>query len=504
MKILQYSCTLCKYDILNVKSATEGNNQTLDFIPGNNFLGIVAGELYSLLKPEESLIIFHSGKVRFGDAHPEIDGKRALRVPASMYYPKLKKPSDVCYIHHVYDREKDTEDSGEPQQLKQCRAGFYIFEKDWVKEVEVKKSFAIKSAYNRELRRSKDEAMFGYESLDKGMTFLFEIAADEDVDTILMDKIHEAICGEKRIGRSRTAQFGLVFIEPSSYIDKVNYPVTSDSVYIYADSRLIFLDNNGLPTFQPTIKDFGLDAGTINWKKSQIRTFQYAPWNFKRRASDADRCGIEKGSVIAIEQMQGALKPYVGSYQNEGFGKIIVNPDFLETDPQTNGESKFKFEKKTTPVFTNEAVEFENVQNNPLFLYLNSQIRKNRLNLEIYEMVNTFVKNHKEKFISDSKAFASQWGTIRNIAMTHKSLGDLKWELFDKTITRKVKNNEEQEKQIPAAYLTHGVAKDKWDERGRFKVFKEFFEKLTDENAQWALINLSAEMAKVCRKEERQ
>jgi hypothetical protein len=101
-----------------------------------------------------------------------------------------------------------------------------------------------------------------------------------------------------------------------------------------------------LPTFQPTIKDFGLDAGTINWKKSQIRTFQYAPWNFKRQASDADRCGIEKGSVIAIEQMQGALKPYVGSYQNEGFGKIIVNPDFLETDPQTNGESKFKFEKK--------------------------------------------------------------------------------------------------------------------------------------------------------------
>lgn len=57
MKILQYRCTLCTDVILNVKSATEGNNQTLDFIPGNNFLGIVAGELYSLLKPEESLIM---------------------------------------------------------------------------------------------------------------------------------------------------------------------------------------------------------------------------------------------------------------------------------------------------------------------------------------------------------------------------------------------------------------------------------------------------------------
>ena len=67
-----------------------------------------------------------------------------------------------------------------------------------------------------------------------------------------------------------------------------------------------------------------------------------------------------------------------------------------------------------------------------------------------------------------------------------------------------VANHEFGGTQIPAAYLTHGVAKDKWDERGRFKVFKDFFEKLTDENAQWALINLSAEMAKVCRKEERQ
>ena len=83
-------------------------------------------------------------------------------------------------------------------------------------------------------------------------------------EVIMLTGHTTTICGEKRIGRSRTAQFGLVFIEPSSYIDKVNYPVTSDSVYIYANSRLIFLDNNGLPTFQLTIKDFGLDVGTIN------------------------------------------------------------------------------------------------------------------------------------------------------------------------------------------------------------------------------------------------
>lgn len=37
MKTLTYQCTLLTDIVLNAKSATEGANQTLDFIPGNNF-----------------------------------------------------------------------------------------------------------------------------------------------------------------------------------------------------------------------------------------------------------------------------------------------------------------------------------------------------------------------------------------------------------------------------------------------------------------------------------
>ena len=107
MKTLRFKCTLLSDVILNQKAASEGANNTLDFIPGSNFLGIVAAKYNDF--GDNAMEVFHSGKVRFGDAHPVCkghDGIRTLRVPASMYHPKLGKASEVCYIHHEYDRKK--------------------------------------------------------------------------------------------------------------------------------------------------------------------------------------------------------------------------------------------------------------------------------------------------------------------------------------------------------------------------------------------------------------
>ena len=65
-------------------------------------------------------------------------------------------------------------------------------------------------------------------------------------------------------------------------------------------------------------------------------------------------------------------------------------------------------------------------------------------------------------------------------------------ELFDKQIDRNGRS-------VSNAYLTHGVAADKWSERGRLNTFKEFFKNLDDNNAQMAIINLAAEMSKKCK-----
>lgn len=96
---MKFKVTLSTDVVLNVKSATDGNNQTLDFIPGNNFLGIVAGRLYQKVDTQTAWTLFHSGKVRYGDAHPLVDNHRSLRVPAAIYQPKLDKTESYVSIY---------------------------------------------------------------------------------------------------------------------------------------------------------------------------------------------------------------------------------------------------------------------------------------------------------------------------------------------------------------------------------------------------------------------
>lgn len=504
MKTLKFKCTLLSDVILNQKAATEGPNQTLDFIPGNCFLGIVASELYPTDKDKaredyaqrmsQAMKIFHSGKIRFGDAHPSQGNMRGLKVPASMYYPKLSKPSEKLYIHHAIKHFEELK----TEQPKQCRSGFYDFSSPQATRIKTDTNFAIKSAYDRCQRRSKDEQMFGYESLQKGLELFFEVQIDNDS---LADVIRDALVGEnKRVGRSRTAQYGLVKIEEWDYKEIQSETSENGLVIVYADGRLVFLDDFGLPVYRPSVKQLGLpDGAKIVWEKSQIRTFQYAPWNFKRQCFDADRCGIEKGSVFVVDVAECKALPelasqYVGSYCNEGFGKVIYNPKFLQAEPNANGLALFKLVSPQVKHAGNEA-NSEQMKGTILLQYIGHQLMQEQMESTVYEMVNEWVALHKGIF--KGEAFASQWRTIRSIAMQNKKLCDLKSELFEKT---KV---DRYGKSVSDAYLTHGVAADKWKERGRLKLFKEFVEKLSDENAQVAIINLASEMQKECRKENK-
>jgi len=507
MKTLKFKCTLLTDVILNQRAATEGNFESLDFIPGNNFLGVAAGVLYkddnTEAQNELCRIIFHSGKVRFGDAHPiriekYTNGqpyRRSLRVPASMYQPKDGSGKPL-YIHHAVT------DSDKPEfkaiQPKQCRTGFYIFEKNCGIEVKVNKSFAIKSAYDRDKRRSKDQMMYGYESLLSESNWIFEITVNEDITAEIQAQIKNALTGKKRIGRSRTAQYGLVNIEEMleeiKDIESIEKPPL-DYVLVYADARLIFLDDFGLPTFQPKAEDLKIMGGVIDWKKSQIRTFQYAPWNFKRQVRDAERCGIEKGSVFYVGLSTGSSYSgdgieYVGCYQNEGFGKVLINPDFLSAKEgdESNGLAIYQLiSEKEEKQSKDTAVTHDS----ELFTFLKEKEKAEQLRTETYKLVNKFINDHGHRFKGEK--FASQWGSIRQITIQHKTKAKLEEELFTKTVVR-------NGKKVDAAYLTSGVAKDKWDEKRRFEEFKKFFdEKLNEANVQLALINLAAEMAKICR-----
>lgn len=400
-------------------------------------------------------------------------------------------------------------------QLKQSRKGYYIFNQNEAFEVKIGRGFAIKSAYDRDKRRSADEQMYGYESLDKGAVFLFEVEMDDDQWASV---IENALIGKKRLGRSRTAQYGLVEITRSTFtqpqsrregivIDGKQY------VTVYADGRLIFMNDSGNPTFRPTAEDLGLD-GTICWEKSQVRTFQYAPYNYIRQTRDADRCGIEKGSVFVVETTSEApvSDDYVGCFRNEGFGKVVYNPDFLElSDSAKNGESKIKYIEKESPYQPRTSVCCNSKSKSYLVKVLKSRKLQSSADAFIYESVNDFVNRHSPKFQKDY--FASQWGSIRSIAMRCDNYDMLMNELFEKV--RIVHHNptptdpKDEDRKIPAAYLSHGVAYEKWkvNDKIRINILKAFIKEMNKKQEEFkrditmaAVINLASEMAKKCRK----
>lgn len=508
MKTLYFEVILQTDVILNQKAATEGPNTTLDFIPGSNFLGIVASALYNDKLPvAQALDLFHNGSVRFGDAHPASEtGARTLKVPAVMFYPKLSSPDKELYISMLA-----SSDAMRQKQLKQCRSGFYDFtssDKVAVPSV-MQTNFAIKSAHDRETRTSMKEKMYGYESLQSGAHLYFSVEVDnEDLCSDIVKALTQG--SSKRVGRSRSAQFGLVNIKqlsnPFAEVASQSTPA-GQTVAVYADSRLIFLDEDtGLPTLQPTPQQLGFKGGIINWNKSQVRSFQYTPWNYKRQCFDTDRCGIEKGSVLIVDGVElcPGQSQYVGNYRNEGFGHVIYNPSFLSGNPQT-GEAEWKLHKVETPAASGPSQSSGPLaissSDSALLAHIKAQYNAELEEQRIFILVDEWIHGNNDQNWKrfNNQRFASQWGTIRSIATRRLMDGGRN----SRSVREELLHDEQKKENC--GYLRHGVAEHSWEEFGRLKAFKSFVDEALADFAEdkkcLAIINLASQMAKLYRKE---
>ena len=492
MNTITFKCTLLSDVVFNLKTATEGNQQTLDYIPGSAIYGLVAGKFYQEFLNGNGIDVFHHGGIIFSDAHPFLHGSRAYRTPA---WWSIKKGSDFkTGIYSPFYKTKP----GEPQ-LKQCRGGFIsILGERRFTDFSPVKRFSIKSAYDSKMRRAEESQMFGYQSLVKGTEWIFEMCYDEKFQSEA-EKIRDFLVGVKPIGKSKSAEYGLVNFEISNLdANHVSTQPENDYCLLYADSRLAFFDEQGQPTFKPTSEQLGISNGEIMWYESQIRTIQYAPFNGKRKTRDTERFCIEKGSVFCIKKKDSfSIKfsgdvGYVGNFKSEGFGRLLVNPVFLNLD----NEGRIKMDYFESPdqqpkIINRESVKL-NFQDEMVFKFLEQQANIEEQNEKVLKKVNAFVKANLRRFRGEK--FSSQWGTIRSIAAMARTKRELSAALFGST------ENEVDK----TGYLVHGVAADKWKENSRNHVLKLFIDdnEINDGNIVLAVVNLASQMAKACRKEE--
>ena len=94
MKQLTFQVEFLSDVVLPATSNTEGNIEQLDFIPGSNFLGMVASK-GNYENFSDSFKIFHSGAVRFGDATLLYENRPTYKMPLSFFHEKLKKDKNL-------------------------------------------------------------------------------------------------------------------------------------------------------------------------------------------------------------------------------------------------------------------------------------------------------------------------------------------------------------------------------------------------------------------------
>ena len=432
MRQRDFKVTFLSDIVLHGSSNSEGNIETLDFITGSSFLGMVAKNYDEFAKTFDTFDIFHSGKVRFGEATPYFENKTTYKVPFCFFAPKLDSDKKEVRNNHFIDYDNQAELD---KQYKQIRSGYITSNFDYIN---LNHTYSQKAAYDKENRKSKDSSMFGYKAIKKGATWKFTIKFDKDLDEKIEKQVVENILGEKYLGKSKTAQYGKILIEELKDFKEENLENLNpkEITYVYINSSLALFNANGMPTFEPTIENLGLTNASINWEKTQIRTKKYTSYNSKRQTNDYTRLVIEKGSVIALKNASNEdiniLKNGIGGYLNEGYGEVLINPSFLLKE---GSFSLNKTEKKEVKL----DIQKEKVDDVLISFLGNKKESKNKT-YTLGEEVQEFIEDNKTKFEMVSK---SQWGQIRMLVQFNQKNRDY---------VEKIKD-----------FITHGTSKKQWE-----------------------------------------
>lgn len=322
--------TLIDDCVFSARGATAGAHEGLDRIPGQAILGAAATALYAGLDLPSAFELFHSGRLRCGDAVPWVDGMPAWPMPLAWHQRKHVEADTSGWLRAgaVHNLAHD-----EIEHPKQLRRGYVSEAGHWVKP---RMAMRMKTAIDQHSGRAQDGQLFGYEALAAGQRFVTWIQADSALAASAFEAVIGALCGTCWLGRSRSAEYGRVQIERIDLSMPEQQLAPQKRMTLWLLSDLALLDEHGQPTLEPSPAHLGLGRGRIIWSQTFLRSRSYSPWNAFRRGWDRERRVLVAGSVITLEldadptpEMQARLAAGLGLYREGGLGRVWVNPPLL-------------------------------------------------------------------------------------------------------------------------------------------------------------------------------
>lgn len=443
VQTLYFSLKLLSNCIISQSSATAGDHECLDYIPGSTLLGVAAGRLYAELEPAQAEALFHSGTVRFGDALPVSGPELGLPVPLCWHQIKGEniyvagQPEKRLDAAAIFDPSRDKPEEG--KQPKQLRAGHVTASG---KLLMAAKDYELKTAINAQTGSAAQSQLFGYQSLQAGQEFVFALSIDAGVDAQLVGRLVQSLEGQVLLGRSRSAQFGQAHIEQVKGFSLPVAQASGTELRLWLLSDLALLDDFGNPLLTPTAQALGLPEGS-QWlaQNSFIRTRSYSGFNAKRHSYDPELQVISRGSVLVfslprqLEAHELEALCFAGQYQEAGLGQLLINPPLL-----AQGRPVFAQPPAVTAANKQQIAEPDSL----LVRVLQGKARLVAGSSEIERFADELVASIRRALTSAANwaglppgsypaetPARSQWGEVRSVALTHgKNPEQLVQELF--------------------------------------------------------------------------
>jgi hypothetical protein len=424
MTRIYFTAQLLTDAIFSERSASTGGHHTLDYIPGSALLGAVAMEYAKY--GSNAFTVFHSGKVRFGNAYPLSDeGEPALPIPLAWHVSKGQdlegSVTGVRNLIHATDSDFAKWDAAGEQQ-KQVRSGYFTSKGD---KIDPQRNYRVKTAIDRTKHGMADEAqLFGYQSLDAGTRCWFAVDFDTDLPESLVMDVADALCGFLRIGHSRSAEYGRIEVGKAESTNILKAAPGKD-LLLYCASDLSLADAvTGAPCLIPTPAMFGIGQADFAPARSYLRIRSYSPFNGTRRRFDLQRQVIVKGSVLVFERetsfdaseldsVQKQVDPGVGLYRQDGLGQMLVNPPFLAGLEFRSFES-LSFSMKSSRATLNSSED--------LASWLTGKAEATEKEIKAIEQVDRWIND----LTNGPYPRNSQWGQLRNIALQANSMADVR------------------------------------------------------------------------------
>jgi len=413
---------------------TEGQtHKTLEYIPGNMLLGALASAWKRNnpnVAPDDSNEfnnLFLNSKVKWGHAFPLAGDEQTVPVP--LCYQKLKNygglpsvgsknadnshvlnlssielNSDTTLIQLIQKDKKEWNLSDkEAIKLKKLDLGFMTQEKKC--QPNILQTWNMHVAIGKD-RTAADGQLFGFSALGKGAKFISEIYCDDTCEQslkTLLDSISNL-----HIGHSRSAGYGKVSAKVLSCGDVASQNVEGNTAKLFLLSGYISNRSWELPlnNLEKELQKYFSNAKISKryCLYDNLNGFNNL-WSLPRKA----RQMLVQGSVIEItfDKVVSKLPEAIGGSTNEGYGRILVNPEFLiKPFVDTSDINEKNTLKETASKLANK-----NVLNLLKTRAIYRIARENAQKFTSNNKIVAFIKSQQ----NSSKISANQRGNLRNM-----------------------------------------------------------------------------------------